>query len=61
MSIGYNFKSSFKECCQLSQNILRDIFHPSFIKRLEKKKGYKLFKNVWMGQSQNMSNELNVG
>jgi hypothetical protein len=35
---GYSFKSSLKECFQLSQNIFKDVLHPSFIKRLEKKK-----------------------
>jgi hypothetical protein len=46
---GYSLKISLKECFQLSQNIFKDLLHPSFIKRLEKKKGYKLLKKVWMG------------
>jgi hypothetical protein len=37
MSIGYSFKSSLKECHELSQHILKDVPHLSFIKRLEKK------------------------
>jgi hypothetical protein len=38
MSIGYIFKSFLKESRQLNQHTIRDVVHPSFIKRLEKKK-----------------------
>jgi hypothetical protein len=59
MSIGYSFNNySLKECCQLSQNVFKDVFHPSFIKRLKKKKVTNSSKKVWMGQAQNMCNEL---
>ncbi len=39
MSIGYNFKSSLKECFQLHQNLFRDAYHLGSIKKLEKKIG----------------------